>query len=700
MLGNLKIAGRLWLGFAIVVAILVGAVSVSIYGVNQIERGTNRIVTIRMPAADNSAQLISNVNASLATLRGWLLTGNENFKKERAGVWADIARVRTDMNEVAKRFTDEKNKQIWAEAKTILDEFAAAQAKAEGIAHTPDELPGLKILNTEAAPRAGVITAEITRMIDEEQKLEATAQRKALLGMMADVRGTMGLALANIRAYLLTGDKQYADGFKTLWDRNEVRFKDLSANQATMTATQREAFNKLSDARVAFAPLPEKMFEIRASRQWNMAQFMLVTEAAPRANKLLDLLQGPVGADGIRKGGMLDGQKELLKGDAADNARETATLLTLEWVLLFAGIALAGAIAFFTARSIVKPVTSMTEAMTELAGGKLDTDVPALDKKDEIGAMAGSVQVFKDNMIKTKQLEEESKQAEIRAAKEKREMMQKMANDFESSVGGIVNAVSSASTELESSAQAMSATAEETSRQAMAVAAASEQASTNVQTVASASEELSSSISEISRQVSQAAKIAGGAVEEANRADGMVQGLAQAAQKIGKVVELITSIADQTNLLALNATIEAARAGDAGKGFAVVAAEVKNLANQTAKATEEIGGQIGGIQGATKDAVGAIQSIGKVIGEINQISSAIAAAVEEQGAATQEIARNVEQAASGTKEVSSNIAGVTQAAGETGQAANQIQQAAKELSSQSESLKSEVGKFLAQIRAG
>ncbi len=700
MLSNLKIGGRLWAGFAVIVLILVGAVSVSIWEVKQIESGTKLIVGTRMPAFDNSSRLTSDIYASLAALRGFILTGNENFKKERAGVWSDIDVARKNMDEIAKRFTNEKNKQIWAEAKTVLDEFAEAQAKAEAIAHTPDQMPALKILSTEAAPRAGVVTTEITKMIDEEAKLDATPQRKALLGQMADVRGTFGLALAQIRAYLLTGDKQFADGFGTLWQRNEVRFKDLTANQGLLTATQRDAFKKLSDARAEFAPLPPKMFDIRASRQWDMAQFILVTEAAPRAGKLLDMLAGPIGADGLRKGGMMDSQKQLLNNDAAANAKETELLLMMEWILLFSGIGLAGAIAFVTARSIVNPINDMTGTMTTLANGNLEVQVPALDKKDEIGQMAQAVQVFKENAQAVKRMEAEQKEAEVRAAREKKELMLKMAGDFEASVGGIVNAVSSASTEMESSAQAMSATAEETSRQATAVAAASEQASTNVQTVASAAEELSSSVSEISRQVSQSAKIAANAVDEANRANAMVQGLATAAQKIGEVVELITSIADQTNLLALNATIEAARAGDAGKGFAVVAAEVKNLANQTAKATEEIGTQIGGIQASTKDAVGAIQSIGKVIGEINQISAAIAAAVEEQGAATKEIARNVEQASAGTKEVSANISGVTQAAGETGQASNQIQAAAKELSQQSETLRNQVDKFIAQIRAG
>jgi len=320
------------------------------------------------------------------------------------------------------------------------------------------------------------------------------------------------------------------------------------------------------------------------------------------------------------------------------------------------------------------------------------------DRHDEFAPVASALAVFREAKVAMKKMNEEQAEREAKAEEDKRRMMNQMADDFQNSVGGVVQTVSSASAELQSSAQSMTAISEETSTLATSVAAASEEASTNVQTVASAAEELSSSISEISRQVAQSTGIASTAVAESERANEMVQGLADAANKIGLVVDLISDIADQTNLLALNATIEAARAGEAGKGFAVVASEVKNLANQTAKATEEISSQISGVQGATQDSASAIQGISQTIGEISEITSAIAAAVEEQGAATQEIARNVEQASAGTSEVSSNITGVTQAAGEAGQSASQVLGAASELSQQSELLKTEVDKFIAQVR--
>ena len=349
-------------------------------------------------------------------------------------------------------------------------------------------------------------------------------------------------------------------------------------------------------------------------------------------------------------------------------------------------------------KGITRPVVSLTGVMGVLARGDTSVEITGLERGDEIGSMSQAVEVFKENMIANQKMAAEQEK-ENKAKEARRIAMEQLASTFEAGVTGVLKIVANASQSMQSTAESMAATAEETATQSTTVAAAAEQASANVQTVASAAEELSSSISEISRQVAQSTQIAGAAVAEVQGANEKVQGLAEAAKKIGEVVALITDIADQTNLLALNATIEAARAGDAGKGFAVVASEVKNLANQTARATEEISAQIGGIQTATQDAVQAIGSIGGTIGKMNEIASAIAAAVEEQGAATQEIARNVEQAATGTNEVTSNISGVNQAARETGQAAGQVLEASSELSTQSDNMSHQVEDFLKGLKA-
>jgi len=378
-----------------------------------------------------------------------------------------------------------------------------------------------------------------------------------------------------------------------------------------------------------------------------------------------------------------------------------STVADREWIIaaLLLATSVCAAAGYLLIIGVSTPIRKMTNAMASLAQHKFETAIEGAGRADEIGQMASTIQVFKDIMIESDRMKAEQEEAVRRADTEKRKLMEKLASDFEASIGGVVQAVASQATQMESSAQSMSTAAEETSKQASAVAAASEQSSANVQTVASATEELSSSISEIGRQVSHSSQIAASAVSEAGRANDMVQGLVSASKKIGEIVALINEIADQTNLLALNATIEAARAGEAGKGFAVVAAEVKNLATQTSKATEDISAQITSVQAATQDAVRAIGTIGKTIGEIDQIAAAIAAAVEEQGAATQEIARNVEEVAKGTQDVSSNISGVTAAANGTGQAAEQVLTAAQALTGQSGRLKELVQTFLTNVKA-
>ncbi|MCR6632935.1 MAG: methyl-accepting chemotaxis protein [Magnetospirillum sp.] len=369
----------------------------------------------------------------------------------------------------------------------------------------------------------------------------------------------------------------------------------------------------------------------------------------------------------------------------------------VDGVLSAAAVILGALVAWIIGAGIAKPLHAMTAAMRRLAEGDHDALIPAAEGKDEIAEMAEALAVFKANGKKRVQLEEANRIAAERRA-QRQETVDRLTAEFDVRAAQLVRTVADTASALTHTATGMSAAADQTSRQATAVAAASTQASTNVETVAAAAEELAASIGEIGRQVAHSNEISRRAADEAGRTDADVQELAKTAQRIGEVVKLINDIASQTNLLALNATIEAARAGEAGKGFAVVANEVKSLANQTARATEEIGAQITAVQDQTKAVVDAIRSIGGVIDEVSSIAGAIAAAVEQQSAATQEIARNVEQAAAGTAEVSTTITGVQQAAGDTGSAATSVLDAARLLSGQAGDLRQAVDRFLEDVK--
>jgi methyl-accepting chemotaxis protein len=386
--------------------------------------------------------------------------------------------------------------------------------------------------------------------------------------------------------------------------------------------------------------------------------------------------------------------------DAAGNAAgdEYAMILKILVIIMGVVITIGIAVGIYLIRDVSRGIASIVEPMQALGSGDLTAQVPHQGEATEIGSMADSLQVFKEALI-AKKAADEAAAIDADAKIERGRRVDGITRDFESMIGEIVETVSSASTQLEASAGTLTSTAERSQELTTMVAAASEEASTNVQSVASATEELTSSVNEISRQVQESARIANEAVDQARKTNDLVGELSQAAGRIGAVVELINNIAGQTNLLALNATIEAARAGEAGRGFAVVASEVKALAEQTAKATGEIGLQITGIQGATQGSVAAIKEIGLTIGRISEISSTIAAAVEEQGAATQEISRNVQQAAQGTQQVSSNISDVQRGASETGSASSQVLSAAQTLSGDSNRLRLEVGKFLHAVRA-
>jgi methyl-accepting chemotaxis protein len=661
-----RIRTRIYVGFGAV--ILLGAI-VAGFGVWQftaLGRDVNRLV-----AAGSDVTRNLEVNRIIEAMRRAALkyktSGDESAIKD----FADGATQASGLLDLAGKATaSDEQRPIYeaavAQAAEIQQEFAKLAEIGKQIKADRGELfKGGEDLRTSGEKL--IIKARST--LDD-----------SLIARAQDVQaGELAVRVASWQ-FLATNDPALPGAFRVAVAQATLTLKSLTKQMAADKI--KETIAPVQDALAAYAKsfnaISAKMIE--ANKLYDEALL-------PKLSKLEEL--------GVAIQNSLDGDMKDTK-ETTDTriASTTAAQAILAALSLLLGIAFAVLIG----RGIVRPVTGMTATMAKLAEGDHAVDIPALDQKDEIGEMAHAVEVFKKSMIETDALE--AAQAAEQARKQQRQQaIEEAIAAYDQSVGQSLAALDAAAGAMRLTAEGMSTTADDTSRQASAVTSASEEALANVQSVASSTEEMTASIAEIARQVAQSTQIAAKAVDEAGRTNATMRALTDAAQRIGEVVQLIQDIASQTNLLALNATIEAARAGEAGKGFAVVASEVKTLANQTGKATEEIASQIAAIQTATRSAVEAIKAIDGTIGQISEISTTIAAAIEEQGAATGEITRSTQETARGTEAVSRNIAGVNEAAGKTGAAASQVLASSGELGKQAETLRSEVDQFLAKIRA-
>ena len=673
ILSRLRLRTRLYLGFGSLIAV---AVVLAGTGVWAIGRLGGQITTLEK--VGTSVERVLSAKTLLEVIRRtqvrFMLDADEASAND---MQAAQTKLRDVLNDAAANSLSAERLAIYRSVSARLTDQNAAAAKVVELGRAANEA------RTRLVKVGDALTSATDAVM---QKVHAQPDASIVrAGVMAE-RAIL-LTRVNAWRFLATRDPAEVEKFHNAAAAAQKALAGLEKD----TEVQESVGDANAGIRLAIAPVQAALDAYR--KDFDVASATMLTQAKVFAETARPLIVGmqtdlAKAAEGLLRAAAATGQ------DARDSV--SATTIT-ELSIAAAGLLLGLVLATSIARAILRPLAGMTGAMTRLAAGDNTVDIPASGDTDEIGDMARAVEVFKQNAIEAVRLaaEQDTKGVEHRRA----ETLAGLVRDFESKAGALVDSLASSATELQATAGSMSGTAKLTNDQASSVASAAQQMSASIQTVAASAEELGASIGEISRQVSQSSEITTRAAQDAERTDSIVRELAEGARRIGDVVSLISSIAGQTNLLALNATIEAARAGDAGKGFAVVASEVKSLANQTAKATEEIAQQVTHIQSATKGAVEAIHGIVATIGEVSRIASGIASAVEEQGAATQEIARSVQQAAVGAQDVTTNITGVSQAANDSGAAASQVLDASGQLSRQAEELSKEVGRFINGVRA-
>ncbi|MCS3731348.1 methyl-accepting chemotaxis protein [Bradyrhizobium betae] len=663
---TLRFRAKIILGFVAVLAILAASMAFAYFG---FERIAGAVASYRTSVAE--ADLARTVDRDLIAYQGlsraYTLTGSADdetaAKAAEENLKGAIAKSMTATTGAARR---EQVGKLEAEFQRFTKVFS------EIITLTREN-------NKIATDELNSVGNKIRFKFDDLADTAALAGLNSVQATAKDVTSQYLAVSTSVSAFVTKPEPKTADGVIARIKFLETLLVSIYANDQKISDRVTEIGNLLKQYRTSFSKLTENVKVI----------VKLNGEMTKTAASILKL--------------SADLRSDLTADQQRIEASANATIVDTEQLMLMlalGGLAVGAVLALMLGNGISRPMIAMCKAMRELASGNFDVVLPGLGRKDEIGEMAGAVEEFKVQAVAKAERDAAASEAQSKEQEAaRRSELIRFADDFESAVGAIVSNVSASAVQLESAASTLTRTAETTQSLSSQVADVSEQASSNMQSVATATEELSASVEEIGRQVRDSSRIAEAAVVQAKETDGRIGKLSHAAQQIGEVVKLITAIAEQTNLLALNATIEAARAGEAGRGFAVVASEVKSLASQTAKATDEISSHITGMQGATAESVAAIKEIGATIGQISSISTSIASAVEQQGAATQEIARSVQTVAQGTQTAATDIGQVNRGAAETGSASEEVLNSAKTLSSESTRLRAELDRFMGTIRA-